>query len=150
MAGPQHLPERPWEGARLFPRQGWVGVFSSLALPACLSNPAGCNLSISETSAPAHSQLSHVPCKFFSLYKSSLSCTCLPFPCLVLLTAGLPRSDSPCPQSPCEGGTLWGTSASSGSQELCWHRAVEVAALWSQRPHTAMSLDTRETPNQEL
>lgn len=138
MAGPHHLPEGPWEGARLFPRNGWVGVSYPLALP-------GCTLSISETPAPAHFQLSHVPCKFFSHNKSSLSCACLPcaFPCLVLLAA----SDSPCPQSPCEGGTLWDASASSGSREFCWHRAEEAAALWSQKPHTAMSLDTRETPN---
>lgn len=120
-AGPQHLPERSWEGARLFPRKGWVGVSCPLALPGCLSNPPGCTLSISETSAPAHFQLSHVPCRFFSLYKSSLSCACLAIPCLVLLAAGLPCSDSPCLQSPRGGRTLWGASASPGSRELCWH-----------------------------
>lgn len=106
MAGPQHLPEKPWEGARLFPRKHWVGVPYPLALPGCLSNPPGCTFSISETSAPAHSQLSHVSCKLFSLYKSCLSCACLPFSCRVLLAAGLPCSDSPYLQSPCEGRTL--------------------------------------------
>lgn len=106
MAGPQHLPEKPWEGARLFPRKCWVGVCYPLALPGCLSNSSGCTLSISETSAPAHSQLSHLPFKFFSLYKSCLSCAHLPLPRLVLLAAGLPCSDSPCLQSPCEGRTL--------------------------------------------
>lgn len=71
----------------------------------------------------------------------------LALPCAA---AGLPCSDSPCPQSPCEGGTLWGASISSGSQELCWHSTEEAAALRSQKPHTTMSLDTRETLNKEL
>lgn len=97
MAGPQHLPERPWEGARLFPRKDWVGASYPFALPGCLSNPPGCTLSISETLTPAHSQLSHVPCKVFSLYKSSLSCACLPFPalCCWLQHKGYPAVTAP-------------------------------------------------------
>lgn len=137
MAGPQHLPERPREGARLFPRNGWVVVSYPLAFP-------GCTLSISETSAPACFQLSHVPGKFFSLYKSSLSCACLPFPCLVLLAAGFPCSDSPCLQSPCEGETLWSALAS------LWFPGALLAQKSSLVSQATHSCELRHKGNSQL